>query len=275
MSRPWQGTSTVALMTFQEAVRNKLLLVTLVFAAILTALSISAGSVSLGHRGRLILDVGLAAASMVGSIIAIALTVISFGSEVKNKTAYTLLTRPISRWAYLLGKYLGIVATMQLVVGLMLGATALTVLLYGEELPVAFWGSAWLTLIEMWLVVAVALLFSTVGVPVLAAAYSAGLILAGNLSQDILNLSERIQEQGDSLSSAILYTIYRIIPDLSDLSLRPEASNSLDIPSGFIVYGSIYGLTYGIIALLGAMWVFTRKKTCLIFSRLLWSRYSC
>ena len=260
MSRPWQGTSTVALMTFQEAIRNKLLLVTLVFAAILTALSISAGSVSLGHRGRLILDVGLAAASMVGSIIAIALTVISFGSEVKNKTAYTLLTRPISRWAYLLGKYLGIVATMQLVVGLMLGATALTVLLYGEELPVAFWGSAWLTLIEMWLVVAVALLFSTVGVPVLAATYSAGLILAGNLSQDILNLSERIQEQGDSLSSAILYSVYRIIPDLSDLSLRPEASNSLDIPSGFIVYGSIYGLTYGIIALLGAMWGFTRKK---------------
>ena len=76
MSRPWQGTTTVAVMTFQEAVRNKLLLVTLVFAAILTALSISAGSVSLGHRCRLIIDVGLAAASMVGSIIAIALTVI-------------------------------------------------------------------------------------------------------------------------------------------------------------------------------------------------------
>lgn len=260
MSRPWQGTTTVAAMTLQEAVRNKLLLVTLVFAAVLTALSISAGSVSLGHRGRLILDVGLAAASMIGSIIAIALTVISFGSEVKNKTAYTLLTRPISRWAYILGKYLGIVATMEIVVSLMLGATALTVTLYGEEIPLAFWGSAWLTLIEMWLVVAIALFFSTVGVPVLAATYSAGMILAGNLSQDIFNIAQKAQEEGDAASAAILHLIYRIIPDLSDLSLRPEASNALEIPEGFLFFGSVYGLAYGAIALLGAMWVFTRKK---------------
>ena len=260
MSRPWQGTTTVAVMTFQEAVRNKLLLVTLVFAAILTALSISAGSVSLGHRGRLIIDVGLAAASMVGSIIAIALTVISFGSEVKNKTAYTLLTRPISRWAYLFGKYLGIVATMEIVVSLMLGATALTVSLYGEEIPLAFWASAWLTLVEMWLVVAIALFFSTVGVPVLAATYSAGLILAGNLAQDILNLAQKTQEQGDGASAAILQTVYWLIPDLSDLSLRPEASNALEIPEGFILFGSIYGLAYGALALIAAMWIFTGKK---------------
>ena len=143
---------------------------------------------------------------------------------------------------------------MQLVVGLMLGATALTVLLYGEELPVAFWGSAWLTLIEMWLVVAVALLFSTVGVPVLAAAYSAGLILAGNLSQDILNLSERIQEQGDSLSSAILYSVYRIIPDLSDLSLRQRPPiawiSHLDL---LFMEASTVSRTES--SLLGAMWV--------------------
>jgi ABC-type transport system involved in multi-copper enzyme maturation permease subunit len=260
MSRSWQGTTTIAVMTFQEAVRNKLLLVTLVFAAVLTALSVSAGSVSLGHRGRLIIDVGLAAASMIGSIIAIALTVISFGSEVKNKTAYTLLTRPISRWAYLFGKYLGIVATMEIVVSLMLGATALTVSLYGEEIPVAFWGSAWLTLIEMWLVVGIALFFSTVGVPVLAATYSVGLIIAGNLSQDILNLAQRTLEQGDSVSSAILQTVYWLIPDLSDLSLRPEASNALEIPEGFIIFGTIYGLAYGALALVAAMWVFTGKK---------------
>ena len=260
MSRPWQGTTTVAAMTFQEAVRNKLLLVTLVFAAVLTALSISAGSVSLGHRGRLIMDVGLAAASMLGSIIAIALTVISFGSEVKNKTAYTLLTRPISRWAYLLGKYLGIVATMQVVVSLMLGATALTLAAYGEDIPVAFWGSAWLTLVEMSLVVAVALFFSTVGVPVLAATYTAGLILAGNLASDILNLAQKAEAAGDIASSSILHGIYYVIPDLADLSLRPEASNVLDIPDNFLWLATLYGLCYGAVALLASMWVFSRKK---------------
>lgn len=260
MSRPWQGTTTVAAMTFQEAVRNKLLLVTLVFAAVLTALSISAGSVSLGHRGRLIMDVGLAAASMLGTIIAIALTVISFGSEVKNKTAYTLLTRPISRWAYLLGKYLGIVATMQVVVMLMLGATTLSLSVYGEEIPPAFWASAWLTLIEMSLVVAVALFFSTVGVPVLAATYTAGLILAGNLAGDILNLAQSSEAAGDMASSGILHAVYYIIPDLADLSLRPEAANELSVPENFLWLGTLYGISYAAIALLASMWVFSRKK---------------
>ena len=260
MSRPWQGTTSIAAMTFQEAVRNRLLLVTLAFAAILTALSISAGSVSMGHQGRLIMDVGLAAASMMGSIIAIALTVIAFGSEGKNKTAYTLLTRPISRWAYILGKYLGLVATMELVVMLMLGATALAISLYGEEIPVAFWGSAWLTLIEMWVVVAVALFFSTVGVPVLAAIYTTGLLLAGNLAGDILHLAERAELKEEQGTANILHGIYQFIPDLADLSLRAEASNNLGIPEGFILAGTVYGLAYASVAILGAMWVFTRKK---------------
>ena len=117
---------------------------------------------------------------MVGSIIAIALTVISFGSEVKNKTAYTLLTRPISRWAIYWASTLGLChnATCS---RFDVGCNCAHGPSLRRRTPVAFWGSAWLTLIEMWLVVAVALLFSTVGVPVLAT-YSAGLILAGNLS---------------------------------------------------------------------------------------------
>ena len=170
------------------------------------------------------------------------------------------MRKPQRRWAYLFGKYLGIVATMQIVVSLMLGATALTVSLYGEQIPIAFWGSAWLTLIEMWLVVAIALFFSTVGVPVLAATYSVGLIIAGNLSQDILNLAQKTLEQGDDASSAILQTVYWLIPDLSDLSLRPEASNALEIPEGFIIFGTIYGLAYGALALVAAMWIFSGKK---------------
>lgn len=260
MNKPFQGIGTIARMTFQEAIRNRLLLVTLVFAAILTALSISAGSVSMGNRGRLIMDVGLAAASLIGTIIAISLTVISFGSEVKNKTAYTLLTRPISRPAFIAGKYLGLVATMEAVVMVMLGATALAISLYGEELPLAFWGSLWLTMVEMCVVVAIALFFSTVGVPVLAVCYTAGLLLAGNLADDILLLANSAAQKGESGAANLLSAIYHVIPDLAELSLRPEAANDLPIPEGFLVLGTSYGFCYAAIALIGAMWVFSRKS---------------
>jgi len=95
---------------------------------------------------------------------------------------------------------------------------------------------------------------------VLAATYTSGLILAGNLAGDILNLAQKSEAGGDALSSQILHAVYYVIPDLADLSLRPEASNALDIPKHFLEFGTLYGLSYAAIALVASMWVFSRKK---------------
>lgn len=256
---PLRASFIIGKTTFLEAIRNRLLIITLFFVATLIALSVTAASVSLGERTRLILDVGLAFGSAVGSIIAIALTISSFGGEIKNRTAYTILVRPIPRWAFILGKFWGIAATMVIVVSSMVLATAALILSQDETIPIAFWGCLWLNLVEVMLVIALSLFFSTLAVPALAATYTAGFVLAGNLAQDIIKFVEHAQQKGME-NSILLKIAYYIIPDLQTLSLRGQAANNLEIPAAFLTHATLYGLCYTVTALIAAMAIFSARR---------------
>lgn len=260
MKRGLRGALIVGITTLLEAIRNRLLLVALFFALVLVAASIAAASVSIWEQSRLIIDVGLAAASGLGSIIAIALTVASFSRELQRKTVYPILVRPIPRWAFVAGKYLGVVVAMELIVTAMVVATAGTVLLYGNIVPGAFWACLWLTWVEMGVVCAVATLFSTMAGPVLAATYTAAFVLAGNLSDDLARLAERVSAREAPEMGFLLTGAYYLLPDLQAFSLRAQAANRLAVPDGFMVQGTLYGLFYCLAVLAVAMWIFSRRK---------------
>lgn len=259
MKEALTGTAIVAVSTLLEAVRKRLLMVSVVFSVVLVGLSVAAASVSIGEKGRLIIDVGLAAASGLGSAIALALAISSFAGEIRSRTAYPVLARPVQRWVFVLGKYLGNVAAMVLVVTIMLLATATIVWLYGGHVGEAFWSSLWLTWMEMALVVSIALLFSTMASPTLAATYSVGIVLAGNLAGDILAIADRMQDKGKALGSVLRYAYY-VVPDLQELSLRTQAANDLPAPSRFLLYGTLYALAYAACAVVIAMWIFSRRR---------------
>ena len=257
---PLKSTLVIAHSTFLECIRNRLLLVSVVFAAILAAVSVAAASVSFGSRVRIIIDVGLASTSAIGSLVAVALTISSFSKEIRNRTAYTVVVRPIPRWAYILGKYLGLAFTMTTVIILMHLGTGLVVLSQGESIPIAFGASIWLNIIEIWLVVSIALFFSSMATPVLAATYTGAIILAGNLSSDILLFARRAAEKGVT-NTGIIELSYYIVPDLQNLSIRTQAANNLPAPDAFVLHGSLYGLSYTMMALIGSMWLFSKRKT--------------
>jgi ABC-type transport system involved in multi-copper enzyme maturation permease subunit len=242
------------------AIRSRLLLVSLAFAVILVALSVAAASVSFGEQARLIVDVGLAAASGLGSLMATSLAVVSFATELDRRTAYPVLARPIPRWAFVLGKFLGVATAMEIVVGLMIMATAVTVWLYGDPVPAALWACWWLTSVEMLVVIAIAVMFSTMTVPVLAATYTVCVILVGNLASDLVRLATRLEKE-DQILGTVLHWLYYIPPNLGKLSLRPQAANDLAVPIDYLVTGTLYGLAYTLAALVLAMWIFDRRRT--------------
>jgi len=251
----------VAAATLLEAIRNRILLTGVLFAAVLVFISIAAASISLWERARLIVDVGLTTASGFGSIIAIALTITSFAGELNKRTVFPVLVRPISRWAFVLGKYLGVVATMIIVVTTMVAATALTVVIFGDDVPGALWASMWLNFVEICVVCAIALMFSTMASPVMAAAYTVGMVLSGNLSDDMQRLALRLAERGEDAASSVLQVIYHVLPDLSALSVRIQAANDLDVPAAYIFHGIWYGFSYACVALVISMWIFTRRRS--------------
>ncbi len=255
-----RATLAIAGGAFLEAIRNRLLLLSVLFALVLVGLSVSAASVSIGEQGRLIIDVGLAAASALGSAIALAVSVSSFAGELRRRTAYAVLARPLARSVFVLGKYLGIVLAMEILVALMVLATAGVVWLYGDRVPAALWGSLWLTWVEMVVVVAVGMLFSTLATPMLAAAYAGGVVLAGNLAADLRGLAEDLAKKGES-SGLVVEWGYYLLPDLQKLSLRTEAANDLPVSMDYLLLGSAYGVAYAGAALLVAMWIFTQRRS--------------
>lgn len=254
-----RGAWVIARTTMLEALRNRLLLITLMFILGLTALSVAVAAVSMWERHRLIIDVGLAAASGLGSVIALALAVSSFAGELSRRTVYPVLVRPLSRGAFVLGKYLGVAMTMELMVAIMVLATAAMVWLFGESLPAAFWLSLWLIWIEMTMVCAVAVLFSTLTGPVLAAAYTAAVIIAGNLADDVLHLAQRAGEDAPWLG-ALLRAAYYVLPDLQGISLRSQAANAIDVPLSFVGTSTLYGIAYASVTICVGMLVFSRRR---------------
>ncbi|MBI5511315.1 MAG: ABC transporter permease [Deltaproteobacteria bacterium] len=253
------GTAVVAAATLLEAVRNRILMIGLLFAVVLLGLSVAAASVSFGEESRLIIDVGLAASSVFGAAIAISLSIASFAGELRRHTAYPILARPIPRFAFVLGKYLGVVVTVVIVVAVMVAATATIVTVYDAAPPSAFWASLVLTAVEVQLVVAVATLFSALTSPALAAAFSVGLVLAGNLAGDIQLFALRLSNKGVALGYW-LQGLYYLLPDLQRLSARTQAANHLEVAANELVLNAAYGLGYGVAALVLACWLFDRRR---------------
>lgn len=259
MNRAIVGTVVIAQTTVLAALRNRLLAIAVLFGVALVAISIAAASISIGERARLIIDVGLAATSGLGSVIAVALTISTFAGEIQRRTAYPLLARPISRGVFVIGKHLGVWLCMIAVVSIMHLSTAGTVTLYGSRLGVAFWSSLPLVWCEMGLVIAIALMFSTFATAPLAATYSAGTLIAGALSGELRDIARRAQIEGDGLGAGMLQGFYYFLPDLQKLSLRIQAANDLPIPPGRVLAGAAYGLCYAIVILALAVILFERR----------------
>ncbi len=259
MTQHLRAALVVAWATTIEALRNKLLLIGLAFGIVLVGLSVTAAAVAVGERARLIVDIGLAAASVIGSAMTIALTVVSFAGEISKHTAFPVLARPIPRWSFILGKYLGVVAAMSAVVSVMIIATAMTTWLYGDPVPIALWLQWPLALVEVAVIAAIALMFSTMAVPALAAAYAAGIIVAGDLADDVMRFANNQIADGEATGYA-LKIAYTVLPDLQNLSVRAQAANSLPVPAAFVGYGISYGVAYAAVILVIAMVVFTRRR---------------
>ncbi|HET6346209.1 MAG TPA: ABC transporter permease subunit, partial [Myxococcota bacterium] len=206
---------------------------------------------------RLIVDVGLAAASGLGSVIAAAATISSFAGELRARTAYPVLARPLPRWSFVAGKFLGLWLAMLLVVAAMGIATAGVVWSFAGRVPDAFWPALILSGVELAVVVAVSLLFASLSAPALAATFTAALLIAGNLSQDIATLASRQEDGG---ARAALGFLYQALPDLARLSLRTQAANNLPVPTRYVGLGIGYGLLYAACALGVGMLVFARRR---------------
>ena len=180
----------IALNTFREAIRDRVLYLLLVFALILIAVSRLLSMLTVGNEEKIIKDMGLGAISLFGVLTAVFVGVNLVFKEIERRTVYTLLANPVRRWQFVTGKFAGLVAVLALQV------VAMSLLLFGVlavrgESPWPLLPAVVLIGVELCLITAFALLFSSLTNPILAAVWTFASWVAGHLTWSLELLKER------------------------------------------------------------------------------------
>ena len=122
----------IAANTFKETIRDRVLAVIVVFALVMIAGGLWLGAISLGEQGRMMKDFGLVAVTGFGLIVAVFIAASLVHKEVEKRTVFVLFSKPVSRAAFIAGKFFGLCGTMAVVLaGMGLFLFALVWLLAG------------------------------------------------------------------------------------------------------------------------------------------------
>ncbi len=246
----------IAVNTVLEAIRHRVLYALLFFALILIGGGMLLATLSYVERERILQDLGLASIRLFGVAIALFVGVGLIHKEVDRRTIYTILSKPVSRTHFLIGKYLGLVATLWLQVVIMAAAFVGVSLLAGAPLDSGHAAAIGLIAVELALVVSVAVLFSSFTTPMLASLFTVGIYIVGHLSRDLRELGR--QSDADSVRYVTEF-LYRVFPDLESFNLSIQAVHGLTITSREVGFPVAYAACYAALLLLVASWVFSRR----------------
>jgi ABC-type transport system involved in multi-copper enzyme maturation permease subunit len=247
----------VAANTFREAIRDKVLYNLVFFALLVMGVSVVIGKMTLGERIKIIQDLSLAAMSVFGLLIAIFVGIGLVYKEIQRRTIYTLLAKPISRGNFVVGKYLGLMLVIALNVAIMTAALFALMAVFSETgINGGALVAVLLILVELMVVTAVAVLFSTFSTPTLSAMLTLGVWIIGRFSSDLVLFARK---SGDPLARAIVTGVHYLLPNLEKFDVKHLVVYGMPIEPAYVGGALLYGLIY-IVFLIGlAAAIFERR----------------
>ncbi len=245
----------IGLNTFREAVRDRILYLILVFSILLILVSRLLSLLTVGDEAKIIKDVGLSAISVFGVLTAVFVGVSLVFKEIEKRTIYTLLANPVRRWQFVAGKYIGLLLVLGMNV-LLMTVTLYTVLLVKGESPAGLSTAILLIFIELALVTAFALLFSSFANPILAAVGTVTVYLAGHLTWSFELLKARLPA---GFSRTLCDILYWAMPNLGFLNIKSQVVHGDPLAPGYLVSAIAYGVGYSLVALVLACVIFERR----------------
>lgn len=252
--------AAIARNTFREAVRDRVLYNLVLFVLILTGGAVFLGELSAAQEAKIIVDMGLSAALLFGVFIAIFVGVGLVYKEIERRTIYAIFSKPVGRGEFLLGKYLGLCLTLAVNVAVM-GAGVSLALLYvrrgWDPMVLSIWPAVALIYVELMIVVAVALLFSSFSSPALSALLTFFVFVIGHFSAELKGLSESVGTGGARLLFAALYYL---LPNLSNYAYITDASHGQMPAAADFCGGVLYGLAYITVLLAASTLIFKRRN---------------
>jgi len=253
-----QAIFSIARNTFREAVRDRVLYNLVLFVLLITASAIFLGELTAGQEARTIVNLGLGAMLVFGAFISIFVGVSLVSKEIERRTVFAIFSKPIGRGEFIVGKYLGLCLTL-LVNVLIMGVGVSLALVYvgGGNLALSIWGTIFLIFLELTILTAVAILFSSFSSPALSALLTFFVFIIGNFSSSLRDFAENI---GSTATKLFFNFLYYVLPNLSFFSFRTNASHG-DVPPVSMLGGAfLYAVVYIGILLTATVLIFSRRN---------------
>jgi len=247
---------SIAANTFRETVRNKILYVILAFALVVIGLTWFLADLSMGELSRIITDVGLASIHLFGVTIAVFLGITLVSQEMERKTIYLVLSKPVPRWEFVLGKAAGLCSTILLTTSVMAVTLFAVYAAYsGKAEPGILVASAGVYM-ELVLLVCLATLFSTFTTPTLSAMFTLSLFLIGHLSHSLFVLGGRAKS---GVVRAAASFLFYLLPNLEIFNWKNGVVYGEVRSPAVLLPAAGYLVCYGAAVLLLACFLFSRK----------------
>jgi Cu-processing system permease protein len=242
--------AAVAANTFRETVRERVFYNLLVFAALMIFSGLLLARLSVRQHEKIIKDVGLACIDGFGLMIALFIGVSLVAKEIERRSLYPLLAKPLGRGEFFVGKFVGLGLTLAVNVGAMSLGLLVTLWAAGVSPDSRLLSAVFPIYLSLLLVVALAMFFSTVSSPPIAAMATLGLVIAGRLSDVIRNA-------GTVLPAApkwLLEGVYYLIPNFRNFDFKDAVAYGDPVPLVTLGWVSVYAILYmGVVLLAGSL----------------------
>lgn len=246
----------VALNTYRETVRDKVLYNLVLFALLMISSSYVLGKISVYQEAKITKDLGLASISIFGMVIAIFIGISLVSKEIDKRTLYSVLPKPISRVQFLLGKYFGLLTTLLVNVAIMTAGLTLLLFIMDQPFELALLKAIYLIYMKLAVLVGVAILFSTFTSSILASLFTGFIYVAGYFSADLKNFENVVDS---TFLPQLTRALYYLLPNFKNFDVKAAAVAGDPIAFSQLGWATLYALFYITLLLVVAALIFQRR----------------
>jgi ABC-type transport system involved in multi-copper enzyme maturation permease subunit len=250
----------VAINTFREAVRDRVLYNLVLFALLMIGAAVVVGGVSIGIVQLVIVNLGLSSISLFGLVMAVFIGVGLVYKEIERRTLYSLLAKPIQRWQFLVGKYAGLLLTLVVNTAFMtLGLAAALFYVGGriERANLYILVAIYFILLQLALVTALAMFFSCFSSPLLSTLYTLAIYVTGVFANDIRGIGDFTRNPVVLIATR---AVYYLVPNFHNFNAIAAAAHRDPIPFALVWQNSLYAALYILLLLIASSAVFSRRN---------------
>jgi len=247
----------ISLNTFRETIRDKVLYNLVFFAIGLLLLSVIVSQWSVGQESKILKDFGLSIITLFGLLIAIFIGIGLVFKEIDKKTIYAILSKPVERYKFIIGKYLGLGLTLLLNFVVMAAGFLIVLWFFEGRLDFYLLPAIVLIFFEMLIVIAFSILFSSFTNPTLSAIFSLFIFISGHFVADFKAAGTELQSTS---MNVLLKILYYVLPNFEKFNIKGEVVHRLSYDTSMIYYALLYGTFYVVCILLISVVIFQRRN---------------